>query len=106
LELATEFRRLPTPRRTGRQASHSVIERARRYLTHIPAPVIGYGSDAATLYAAARLVRGFALPAHVAVDLLGEWAGGRPGWDREWIARKVRHAEHYGTEPIGGLVER
>ena len=37
------------------------VARARRYLAAIPAPQIGQGSDAATLYAACRLVRGFKL---------------------------------------------
>jgi hypothetical protein len=80
------------------------IARASRYLAAIPAPVIGQGSDAATLYAACRLVRGFALASDDAESLLWNWAGGRPGWTREWIHRKVRHAERYGTEPIGGLL--
>lgn len=88
-----------SPRPTG-----NVIERARRYLAAIPRPEIGMGSDVATLSAACRLVRGFGLTAVDAESLLWEWAGGRPGWDREWIARKVSHAIRYGTEPIGGLL--
>jgi len=87
-----------TPRPTG-----DVVERARRYLAAVPRPEIGAGSDAATLYAACRLVRGFGLETYVAVDLLWEWAGGRSGWTREWIVQKVQHAERYGTEPIGAL---
>lgn len=79
-------------------------ERFRRYLRRLPRPEIGCGSDAATLYAACRGVRGFALDAHVAVDLLDEWAGGRPGWDRQWLAQKVANAVRFGTEPIGGLL--
>ena len=62
------------------------------------------GSDADTLYAACRLVRGFALSLVDAEDLLWEWAGGRPGWTREWVAQKVAHAERYGTEAIGSLL--
>jgi hypothetical protein len=80
-----------------------VVDRARRYLAAIPRPEIGAGSDAATLYAAARVVRGFGLDASTAIDLLWEWAGGRDGWTRDWIARKVRNAAEYGTEPIGAL---
>jgi cytochrome P450 len=34
---------------------------------------------------------------------LWEWAGGRTGWTRDWIARKVQHAERYGSEPVGAL---
>ena len=81
-----------------------VIDRARKYLAAIPKPEIGMGSDSATLYAACRLTRGFGLSAADAEALLWEWAGGRSGWDREWVARKVSHASRYGTEPIGGLL--
>lgn len=80
-----------------------VTDRARRYLASIPRPEIGAGSDAAVLYAACRLVRGFSLTEADATTLLWEWAGGRPGWTREWVAQKVQHALKYGTEPIGAL---
>ena len=80
-----------------------LVERARRYLAAIPPPVIGAGSDAQTLKAACRLVRGFGLLDADAEDFLWEWAGHRDGWDREWIAAKVRNAERYGREAIGGL---
>jgi hypothetical protein len=86
------------PRPTG-----NVSERARKYLGAIPLPVIGQGSDAAVLYAACRLTRGFGLSASEAESLLWEWCGNRPGWSAEWIARKVAHAERYGTEPIGAF---
>jgi hypothetical protein len=65
--------------------------------------VIGQGSDSATLYATCRLVRGFGLSSSDAEALLWQWAGGRPGWSRDWVARKVAHGERYGTEPIGAL---
>lgn len=84
--------------------ARDVRVRARAYLAAIPRPEIGCGSDHATLYAACRLVRGFGLSPAEAEDLLWAWAGGRPGWTRNWIACKVRHAERYGTEPIGGLL--
>jgi hypothetical protein len=80
-----------------------VIERARKYLASIRPPTIGAASDVQTLSAACRLVRGFALSETDAIALLWEWAGGRPGWTRAWIADKVAHAMRYGTEPIGGL---
>lgn len=88
----------PASRPTG-----DVVERARRYLAAVPRPVIGQGSDRDMLYAACRLVRGYALSESDAIDLLWAWAGGRPGWTREWVARKVEHAARYGTEPIGAL---
>ncbi len=84
--------------------SGDIVTRARRYLSTIPRPEIGHGSDERTLYAACRLVRGFGLSDADAEALLWMWAGGRPGWTRDWIARKVQHARRYGTEPIGGLV--
>ncbi len=84
--------------------SGNVTERARRYLSRVPVPEIGCGSDAATLYAAARLVRGFALDEGTAIALLDERFGGRPGWDRRWLAQKVTNAARFGTEAIGGLL--
>jgi hypothetical protein len=84
--------------------SGDVITRARKYLAAIPVPVIGQGSDVATLSAACRLVRGFNLSPADAEALLWEWAGGRAGWTRDWIASKVSHAARYGTEPIAGLL--
>jgi hypothetical protein len=89
---------ITSPRPTGDLAA-----RAGAYLAAVPTPEIGSGSDAATLYAACRLVRGFGLGASEAEALLWEWAGGRPGWTREWLAKKVAHAERYGTEPIGAF---
>ena len=90
----------PTVQRAGQGA---VVDRARRYLAAIPPPVIGQGSDAAVFAVACKLARGFALSPIDAESLIWEWAGGRPGWTREWIADKVSHANRYGTEPVGGL---
>jgi hypothetical protein len=92
----------PTAAREAVSAG-DLVSRARRYLAAIPVPDIGAGSDTAMLYAACRLVRGFDLAASDAETLLWDWAGGRPGWTREWIATKVQHAEKYGNEPIGAL---
>ncbi len=99
-------RRPKPPGGTGkllRVPTGDVVDRARAYLAAIPRPEIGHGSDTATLYAACRIVRGFNLSTTDAEALLWEWAGGRPGWTREWVARKVKHAELYGTETIGAL---
>lgn len=92
-----------SPKRPPTRPIGDIAERARRYLAAIPPPEIGRGSDAATLYAACRLVRGFQISESQAVDLLWEWAGGRDGWTREWIVRKVRNARAYGSEPEGAL---
>jgi hypothetical protein len=81
-----------------------ILTRARAYLAAIPRPEIGAGSDQATFYAACRLVHGFALAATDAEDLLWAWAGGRPGWTREWVARKVVSAKKHGTEADGALL--
>lgn len=85
-------------------SSAPVLDRARKYLASIPKPEIGMGSDAASLYAACRLTRGFALSEGDAIALLEDWAGGRPGWSRDWLATKVQHALRYGSEPMGGLL--
>lgn len=89
--------------RTAIRPTGDVVTRARKYLAAIPRPEIGAGSDVAVLSAACRLVRGFQLAPADAKALLWEWAGGRPGWTRAWMAAKVGRAERYGSEPIGGL---
>jgi hypothetical protein len=103
---------LARPRRTAaalppsaRWLDRGPLARARAYLDAIPKPDMGNGSDVATLYAACRLVRGFGLSFVDAEDVLWEWAGGRAGWTREWVAQKVAHAERYGTEGIGSYGE-
>jgi Bifunctional DNA primase/polymerase, N-terminal len=96
-------RRTTTPNKCTAARAGDLVNRARRYLAAIPVPEIGAGSDNATLAAACRLVRGFELPSEDAEALLWEWAGRRPGWTPEWIAEKVKHAERYGTEPLGAL---
>jgi hypothetical protein len=90
----------PAPPRFG---DTFLMERARRYLAAIPPPVIGAGSDALTLKAACRLVRGFELQSADAEELLWDWCGNREGWTREWVVEKIRNAERYGREAIGGL---
>ncbi len=101
--IAKPTRPTATTTRTTPHPSGDVRERARRYLAAVPKPQIGAGSDEATLYAACRLLRGFALSAADTQDLLWHWAGGRSGWTRDWIVQKVGHAERYGTEPVGAL---
>ncbi len=85
------------------RSTGDVISLARRYLAAVPRPEIGHGSDSETLYAACRLTRGFGLSESDATALLWEWAGGRSGWTHDWVARKVRNAIAYGTEPVGAL---
>ena len=101
--LARPQRRVRPAPATTRRPAGELVDRARAYLAAVPRPDIGHGSDSTTLYAACRLVRGFGLSAVEAETLLWEWAGGRPGWTREWVALKVAHAEKYGSEPVGAL---
>jgi hypothetical protein len=91
------------PARPSVSTPQQLLQRARRYLAAIPKPEIGAGSDVATLSAACRLVRGFELTEYDAVELLWEWAGGRSGWTREWVERKVQNAARFGSEPVGAL---
>lgn len=81
------------------------LRRARAYLGAMPLPEIGQGSDNLTFVAACRLVRGFGLSATDAEWLLWDWCGHRPGWDRDWIAQKVRSAcSPARKEPMGALL--
>jgi hypothetical protein len=96
-------RAIVTPGRTVVRRGDHLFDRARHYLATIPKPEIGNGSDNATFCAACFLVRGFGLSASDAEAVLWEWAGSRPGWTPEWVARKVAHAEKYGDEPVGRL---
>jgi len=91
-----------TLKRKGPRPTGAVVDRARAYLRAIPRPEIGAGSDTAVFTIACRLIRGFEIAESVAIDLLEEWCCGRPGWDRDWITRKVQSAAAYGSEPIGG----
>jgi len=93
--------RAPVPRPRVDRPS---LDRTRRYLAALPVPEIGCGSDRDVFYAAARLVRGFNLSPADAEDALWAWCGGRPGWTREWLVRKVANALRHGQEPFGALL--
>ena len=87
---------LARPKRPAAKPTRSLtdsepLSRARAYLAAIPKPEIGYGSDADTLYAACRLVRGFALSPVDAEDLLWEWAA-VDGLDASMGGQKVARA--------------
>jgi hypothetical protein len=80
-----------------------VIERARRYLAAVPPAIQGCGGDAHTFMVACRLVRGFSLDDATALELLTEWnAGCVPPWSERELIAKIRNANAYGSEPIGG----
>jgi len=86
--------------------SQDAAERARRYLAAVPPAVAGQGGDARTFRVCCRLVRGFALDATVALQLLASWnARCEPPWSEAELIAKLDHARRYGREPIGGLLD-
>ena len=81
------------------------LEQARRYLAAIPPAISGQHGDLQTFRVCCRLVRGFALTDADAFCLLSDWnAGCQPPWSERELRDKLRHARHYGREPMGGLV--
>jgi len=84
---------------------HPALERARRYVATVPPAIAGQHGDSRTFRVCCRLVRGFALSDADALEVLVEWnARCIPPWTERELADKVRHARHYGREPIGGLL--
>lgn len=80
-------------------------ERARRYLASVPPAIAGQHGDVHTFRVCCRLVRGFALSQEQALDVLAEWNGRcQPPWSSDELLDKIRHAERYGREPMGGLL--
>ncbi len=80
-----------------------VVERARRYLAAVPPAIEGHGGDAHTFMVACRLVRGFSLDEATALELLTEWNRTcLPPWSERGLITKIRNANAYGSEPIGG----
>jgi hypothetical protein len=80
-----------------------VVERARRYLAAVPPAIEGCGGDAHTFALVCKLVRGFALDDATALALLTEWnAGCVPPWSERELLAKIRNANAYGSEAIGG----
>ena len=80
-----------------------VLERARRYLAAVPPAIQGCGGDAHTFALVCKLVRGFSLDDATALELLTEWNRGcLPPWSEHELITKIRNANSYGSEPIGG----
>lgn len=80
-----------------------VLERARRYLAAVPPAIQGQGGDAHTFMVACRLLRGFSLDDATVLALLTEWnAGCVPPWSERELITKIRNANAYGNEPVGG----
>ena len=71
-------------------------ERAKRYLAKLPAAVSGQGGHDKTWQAAIHVVRGFALPQGVALELLREYnARCVPPWSERAIAHKCADAAQH-----------
>ena len=92
-----------SPRPPGRGGDP--VERARRYLAAVPPAIAGQGGDARTFRVCCRLVRGFALDAAAALDVLREWnVRCQPPCSETEMMAKLEHARRYGREPVGGLL--
>ena len=94
------------PERTTPLAHPDVLERARRYLAAIPPAVAGQRGDVRTFHVCCRLARGFGLATGDALSLLADWNGRcDPPWSERELLAKLDHANRYGREPIGGLLQ-
>jgi hypothetical protein len=81
------------------------VERAKRYLTSVPAAIAGQHGDVHTFRVCCRLVRGFALDDDQALHVLAEWnARCEPPWSPVELLDKLHCAARYGREPVGGLL--
>ena len=98
-------RRTPAPSRSTCLRHGSRVERARRYLQHVPPAITGQHGDLHTFRVCCRLVRGFALDDDEALTVLATWnARCQPPWTDAELRDKLRRARQYGREPIGGLL--
>jgi len=96
----------PTSRRTSPLAQPDVLERARRYLAAVPPAIAGQRGDVRTFHVCCRLARGFGLNTGDALSLLTDWnARCDPPWSEGELLAKLDHANRYGREPIGGLLQ-
>lgn len=81
------------------------VARARAYLARVPPAVSGQRGDAHTFRVCCRLARGFALSESDALAVLAPWnARCAPPWTERELVAKLRHAQRYGREPVGGLM--
>jgi hypothetical protein len=96
----------PTPRASTPNASGSVIERARKYLTRTDPAISGQRGHDAALWAARVLVRGFMLSDADAWPLLAEWNQTcSPPWsDKELQHKLVEARQKSFAKPDGWLL--
>jgi hypothetical protein len=93
---------LPSPRSRSRV---NPLDRAQRYLAHVPPAIAGEHGDVHTFRVCCRLVRGFALTDDEALDVLTGWNGRcQPPWTKSDLQDKLRRARRYGREPMGALL--
>ena len=96
----------PASKRTRPLAQPDVLARARRYLAAVPPAVAGQRGDVRTFHVCCRLARGFGLTTGDALSLLTDWnARCDPPWSKGELLAKLDHANRYGREPIGGLLQ-
>jgi hypothetical protein len=95
---------LPQPA-TQLRPSVATVERARRYLAHVPPAIAGAHGDVHTFRICCRLVRGFALDDSDALAALAEWNQRcEPPWSEPELRDKLKRARKYGREPVAGLL--
>lgn len=75
-------------------AEDSVSDRARRYISKMPASISGQGGHNAAFSVACVLVLGFGLKDDEALQLMGEWNGGcQPPWSDKELRHKIQSAD-------------
>lgn len=90
---------------SGKVATLTPLERARKYLDRVPGAVQGQGGDQATYIAACRLVNDFALAESDALIVLSEWnLKCSPPWSELDLRKKIASAKANGTAKAGKLL--
>jgi len=74
----------------------SIIERAQRYITHMPPSIQGSGGSDAIYKVALSLAKGFFLPEREAFPILSEWnqTNADPPWSESELLHKLRDASN------------
>ena len=102
-------RPVPAPSVTRPRTSDDrerLVERARAYVSKMPAAISGQGGHEATFRVAIALVKGFSLDTGTALDLLREYnARCEPPWSEKELLHKIESAVA-GIPPDGYILER
>jgi len=94
----------PRPRRSDDQGR--IVERARAYVSKMPAAISGQGGHEATFRVAIALAKGFSLDAGTALDLLRDFnARCDPPWSEKELIHKIEDAGQADV-PDGYILER